>query len=151
MQWCLGRCCCENKQDDQNYKVQTVYGFSSCAIIMAIIGFFHSKFNLDHQNWCCCSFSLVYLQSKVVVTKYSIQRVPHLCSFHYQDFWLVYLHMEDFCFSRRPPAVPLTKVLHNRVFFKSQNSHKAGTLCILNLCTGAPHLTNFHNGSLLMH
>lgn len=44
------RCCCENKQDDQNYKVQTVYGFSSCAIIMAIIGFFHSKFNLDHQN-----------------------------------------------------------------------------------------------------
>ena len=36
----------------------------------------------------------------------------------------------DFCVSRGPPTVPLTRILCNAVFFKSQNLRKAGTLCM---------------------
>ena len=65
-----------------------------------------------------------------------LQRVPHLCGFHYRgyhyrNFWLMYTQVGDFRISRGPPTVPLTQILHNTVFFKSQNPNKARTLCML--------------------
>ena len=37
--------------------------------------------------------------------------------------------MENFRVSRGPPTVPLTRILRNVVFLKSQNPRNAGTLC----------------------
>ena len=62
------------------YKVQTVYGFSSCAIIMAIIGFFHSKFNLDHQK---CSASRPPQLKDTQFEAVGFECVAHLSN--YQD------------------------------------------------------------------
>ena len=50
-----------------------------------------------------------------------IQGVPHLRSFHYHrshyhGFWLKYVQVGDFCISRGPPTVPLTRISCNTVF-----------------------------------
>ena len=42
----------------------------------------------------------------------------------------------DFPVSKGPPTVPLTQILCNAVFFKSQNANKAGTLCITKAILG---------------
>ena len=42
----------------------------------------------------------------------------------------MYLQVGDFRISREPPTVPLMQISRNAVFSKSQNPHKAGTLCI---------------------
>ena len=65
-----------------------------------------------------------------------LQGVPHIRGFHYRgshycNFWLMYVQVGDFCVSRGPPTVPLTRISCNAFFFKSQNPRKAGTLCIL--------------------
>ena len=41
----------------------------------------------------------------------------------------MYVQVGDFHVSRGSPTVQLTQILHNAVFFKSQNPRKAGTLC----------------------
>ena len=41
----------------------------------------------------------------------------------------MYVYLGDFRVSRGPPTVPLTRILRNAIFFKSQNLRKAGTLC----------------------
>ena len=61
-----------------------------------------------------------------------VQGVPHLCSFYYRGFWLMYVQVGDFCISRGLTIVPLTRISCNTVFSKSQNARKAGTLCIEN-------------------
>ena len=43
----------------------------------------------------------------------------------------MYVQVGDFRVSRGPPTIPLARILHNAVFFKSQNLCKAGTLCIM--------------------
>ena len=43
----------------------------------------------------------------------------------------MYVQVGDFHVSRGSPTVQLTQILHNAVFFKSQNPRKAGTLCIV--------------------
>ena len=63
-----------------------------------------------------------------------VQGVPHLCGFHWRNFWLMYiLYMQggDFRVSRGPPTVPLTWILHNAFLFKSQNPHKVGILLVV--------------------
>ena len=64
-----------------------------------------------------------------------IQGVSHLRGFHYRGshycgFWLMYAKVGDFRVSRGPSTVPLTRILCNAVFFKSQIPRKVGTLCI---------------------
>ena len=44
-------------------------------------------------------------------------------------FWLMYSQVGDFCVCRGTLSIPLTWISNNTVFFKSQNPHKAGTLC----------------------
>jgi hypothetical protein len=68
--------------------------------------------------WLCKLLDLLFLQG-----------VPHLRGFHYRGFWLMYAQAGDFRVIRGPPTVPLTQILRNAVFFKSQNPRKAGTLC----------------------
>ena len=60
--------------------------------------------------------------------------VPHSRGFHYREshyrvFWLMYVEVGDSCICRGPHTVPLMRISCNAVFFKSQNPHKAGTLC----------------------
>ena len=43
----------------------------------------------------------------------------------------MYTQVGDFRVSRGPPTVPLTQILCNTFFFKSQNPRNAGTLCTL--------------------
>ena len=54
----------------------------------------------------------------------------HYLGYHFHDFSLMYVQVGDFGISRGPPTVPLMQILHNVFLFKSQNPHKAGTLCI---------------------
>ena len=61
--------------------------------------------------------------------KSNVQWVPHLHSFHYHGFWLMFVQVGDFCASRGLTTVPLTRILCNTVFSKSQNARVAGTLC----------------------
>ena len=65
-------------------------------------------------------------------SSHELARVDLLQS-HYCNFWLMYVWLGDFCVSNGSPTVLLTQImqiLRNRVFFKSQNSRKPGTLCI---------------------
>ena len=50
----------------------------------------------------------------------------------------MYVQVGDFCVSRGPSTVPLTRSSCNTFFSKSQNARKAGTLCnflLINFCT----------------
>ena len=65
--------------------------------------------------------------------KLLIQGVPHLHGFHYRwsqyrSFCLMYSQVGDFRVSRGPPTVLLMQLSCNKVFFKSQNPCKEGTL-----------------------
>ena len=64
-------------------------------------------------------------------TQLQLQRVPYLRVFHYRgshyrDFWLMYAQVGDFRIGSGPPTVPITQILRNAVFFKSQNPRKRG-------------------------
>ena len=74
------------------------------------------------------------LCSRCKFMKIWILGVPQLHSFyyrgsHYREFCLIYAQVGDFCISRGPSTVPLTRILRNVVFSKSQNPRKVGTLC----------------------
>ena len=61
------------------------------------------------------------------VSNGSLKRLPH--TFTILRLWPMYLQEGDFCFSRGPPTVPLTRILCNVVFSKFQNPSNAGTFC----------------------
>ena len=74
----------------------------------------------------------------------------HLHNFHYGrshnwGFWLMYVQVGDFHVSRGSPTVQLTQILHNAVFFKSQNPCKAGALCIVYFCTNRERDSSSHD------
>ena len=52
----------------------------------------------------------------------------HYRESHYGNFWLKYVQVGDFLISRGRPTVPLTGIVCNADFFKSQNLVNAGTL-----------------------
>ena len=84
--------------------------------------------------WLYCGLFLVSSISSIELPK--VQGVPHLHAnhyhgFHYHGFWLVYMQVGDFCVSRGFTTVPLTRILCNTVFSKSQIACKAGTLCTI--------------------
>ena len=86
----------------------------------------------------------------------SIKGVPHLrgfhyCGSHYCNFWLMYAQVGDFRVSRGPPRVLLTRILRNVVFFKSQNSHKAGTLCNYYCSSNSYYVLLSFNWQLIGH
>ena len=58
----------------------------------------------------------------------------------------MYVQVRDFCVSKGPPTVPLTRISCNTVFSKSQNARKVGTFFVapyfLELCQVLFHILN---------
>ena len=93
---------------------------------------FLADFLIDYIFESLRAYAIWVLQME---TSAIIQGVTHSRGFHYHgshchNFWLMYLQGGDFCVTRGPPTVPLTRISCNTFFSKSQNVRKAGILYI---------------------
>ena len=82
----------------------------------------------------CSEILIEMMMKKKSVKTQQIMGVPRLHEndwhgFQYHGFWLMYVQWGNFCISRGFTTVPLTQILRNTIFSKSQNASMAGTLC----------------------